>query len=114
MSKIEFWLRLLMIKGLNAKKLERFTTGFHQRAEWSLADIQALPLSDRERGAFFTPPQELLHRSLIWAEQQNNRMVFLGEADYPPSALSHLSPACRPVCSRKQSGASAAAGCDGG
>ncbi len=89
MNSDEFWLRLLMIKGIGAGKLNKLTHIFNAQTNSHEQALDCLNLSQEQKHAFSFPNARYLDKALMWLEDKNNRMLLPGENDYP-SALYQL------------------------
>lgn len=84
MDKTEFWLRLLMVKGIGVKKLNMLAKTFNQHQGNIDQMLTVLALNEQQYAGFFSPSSRYLDSSFKWLSQQGNQMLLLGEPNYPP------------------------------
>jgi DNA processing protein len=89
MGKYEFWLRLLLMRGLRAKHVRQINV------KEELSDYQVEQLLDRfgltqeQIKAFYQPNEISLSAGLDWLSQRGHELIVYSDADYPP-LLRHI------------------------
>lgn len=89
MDKDEFWIRLLMVKGLRLANLRRLSGRIVANASQVEPLLFQLGMNDKQRQAFYQVDEVYLITALDWLEIPGNLLVTYTDSDYP-GLLRHI------------------------